>query len=181
MSMSAPEIEQTRAWVEKVVVGLNLCPFAKPVVDEGLVYYQVSEARSAKALFGDFTHALWELKERDVSDRETTLLIAPWVMHDFLDFNDFIGVCEDAIADLELDGEFQVAYFHPSFQFDGTSAEDVENYTNRSPYPIVHLLRESSIDRAVASMPNTDVVYENNIRTLQKLGLAGLRALGVNS
>ena len=177
--MSAPEIEQTRAWVEKVVVGLNLCPFAKPVVDAGRVHYQVSEARSTKALFKDFTDALWELKEHDTSERETSLLIAPWALHDFLDFNDFVGVCEDAIADLELDDEFQVAYFHPAFQFDGTQADDVENYTNRAPYPTLHLLREASIDRAVASMPNTDVVYENNIKTLKKLGVEGLRALGV--
>lgn len=175
--MSFPEIEQTRQWVEKVVVGLNLCPFAKPVIEQGCLHYQLSEARSAKALFNDFTTALWELKEQAISQRETTLLVAPWVMHDFLDFNDFVGVCEDAIADLELDDEFQVAYFHPQFQFDGTPVDAVENYTNRSPYPTLHLLREASIDRAVDLMPNTDQIYENNIRTLQKLGLAGLKAL----
>jgi uncharacterized protein len=179
--MSAPEIEQTRDWVEKVVVGLNLCPFAKPVVDEERLHYQVSEARAAKTLFKDFTNALWELKEHDMSERETTLLIAPWTMHDFLDFNDFVGVCEDAIIDLELEDEFQVAYFHPAFQFEGTQVDDVENYTNRSPYPTLHLLREASIDRAVALMPNTDVVYENNIKTLQKLGIEGLRTLWVKA
>ncbi|MCH9741998.1 MAG: DUF1415 domain-containing protein [Thiotrichales bacterium] len=177
--MLLPEIEQTRLWVEKVVVGLNLCPFAKPVVDHGRLHYQVSEARTAKALFKDFTDALWDLHDHDITERETTLLIAPWTMHDFLDFNDFIGVCEEAIVDLALEGEFQVAYFHPQFQFAETAIDAIENYTNRSPYPIVHLLREASIDRAVAQMPNTDSIYETNIRTLKKLGLAGLQELGV--
>lgn len=177
--MSLPEIERTRQWVEKVVIGLNLCPFAKPVVDHGRLHYVVSEARSAKALFKDFTDALWDLKDHDMQVRETTLLIAPWAMHDFLDFNDFIGVCEDAIADLALEGEFQVAYFHPHFQFDGTDVDAIENYTNRAPYPIVHLLREASIDRAVAVMANPEEIYENNIRTLQKLGRDGLRQLDV--
>lgn len=177
--MSVPEIEQTRLWVEKVVIGLNLCPFAKPVVDHGRLHYQVSEARTAKALFKDFTDALWALHDHSIAERETTLLIAPWAMHDFLDFNDFIGVCEDAIADLGLEGEFQVAYFHPHFQFAETAIDAIENYTNRSPYPIIHLLREASIDRAVEQMPNTDSIYETNIRTLKKLGLSGLRELGV--
>jgi hypothetical protein len=178
--MSAPEIEQTRKWVEKVVIGLNLCPFAKPTVDNKRLHYTVSEARNAKALFKDFTDALWDLKSHDMSERETTLLMAPWAMHDFLDFNDFVGVCEDAIADLELDDDFQVAYFHPHFQFEGTEVNDVENYTNRAPFPTLHLLREASIDRAIAVMANPDEIYENNIRTLQKIGLDGLRKLGVN-
>lgn len=177
--MVAPEVAATLDWVEKVVIGLNLCPFAKPTVDKGRLYCQVSEARKADALLEDFVEALMTLKEKDISERETSLLIAPWAMHDFLEFNDFVGVCEEAIEELALDGEFQVAFFHPAFQFEGTKVDDVENYTNRSPYPTLHLLREASIDRAIEIMPNTDAIYETNIRTLQKIGLDGLRKLGV--
>jgi hypothetical protein len=175
--MSVPEIQATQSWVQNMVIGLNLCPFAKPTVDAQRLHYVVSEARSEKALFKDFTDALWDLKDHDISVRETTLLIAPWALHDFYDFNDFVGLCEDAIEDLALDGEFQVASFHPQFQFDGTQSDDVENYTNRAPYPTLHLLREASIDRAVAVMPDTDEIYRTNIRTLQKMGLAAIQAL----
>jgi len=178
--MSVLEIEQTHQWVVRVVVGLNLCPFAKPVVDAQRLHYAVSEARKADALLEDFVSELLALKEKDMQERETTLLIAPWAMHDFLDFNDFVGICEEAIEGLALDGEFQVAYFHPQFQFADIEADDVANYTNRSPYPTLHLLREASIDHAVEVMSNPDEIYENNIRTLKKIGLSGLCELGVS-
>jgi uncharacterized protein len=170
-------IAATRLWLERSVIGLNLCPFAESVYRTGRVRFRVSEQRSASALLDDFRSELRELQAADPLRCETTLLIHPWVLTDFIEYNHFLDVCESTIAELGLEGELQVASFHPQYQFAGTQSEDIENYTNRSPYPMLHLLREDSIERAVAAVPDTGEIYRRNIRTLRDLGHAGWRRL----
>jgi len=167
----------TRRWLERAVIGLGLCPFAESVYRSGRVRFRVSEQRSASGLLGELRSELSELIGADPSSRETTLLVHPWVLTDFIEYNDFLEVCDAAIADLGMEGELQVASFHPRYQFAGTQYDDIENCTNRSPYPMLHLLREASIERAVAGMPDPDEIYRKNIRTLRDLGHAGWQRL----
>jgi hypothetical protein len=170
-------IAATRTWLEKAVIGLNLCPFAKAVHIKEQVRYVVSAASSAEELLQDLVKELEILAESNAEKIETTLLIHPYVMNDFLDFNDFLDVADGAVEELDLDGILQVASFHPYYQFADTDIDDIENFTNRSPYPTLHLLREESIDRAVEAFPEADEIYEKNIRTLNDLGLDGWRKL----
>src|ERR1700730_6063091 len=170
-------IAATRRWLERSVIGLNLCPFAEIVYRADGVRCRVSEQRSASALLDDLRAELRELQAADPLRCETTLLIHPWVLADFIEYNDFLDVCETTIAELDLEGELQVASFHPQYQFAGTQPEDIENYTNRSPYPMLHLLREASIERAIAAMPDAGEIYRKNILTLRSLGHAGWQRL----
>lgn len=172
-------LQETRAWLEKAVIGLNLCPFAKPVHVAGRIRYVVSQAATSETLLADLLDELRTLAAADPEEIETTLLIHPRVLTDFLDYNDFLGVADAALEELDLVGEIQIASFHPDYQFEGTGPDDIENYTNRSPYPILHLLREASVEEAVASFPDTDRIYKANIETLRKLGIEGWRRLGL--
>lgn len=169
----------TRAWLERAVIGLNLCPFAKAVHVKGQIHFAVSQATQASALLNDLVSELSDLVAADPSQRDTTLLIAPGCLHDFLDFNDFLGEAEHALARMDLEGVIQIASFHPAYQFAGTTPDDVTNYTNRAPYPTLHLLREESIDKAVAAFPQAEDIFEANMRTLQALGEQGWAALDV--
>ena len=176
--MTADEIiAATRRWLERSVIGLNLCPFAESVYRADRLRFRVSEQRSASALLDDLRSELEELQATDPMRCETTLLIHPWVLTDFIEYNEFLGVCEAIIAEMGLEGDLQVASFHPRYQFAGTQSEDIENYTNRSPYPMLHLLREASIERAIAAVPDTGEIYRRNIRTLRDLGHEGWRRL----
>ena len=177
MSQDLPVIAETRAWVDRAVIGLNLCPFAKAPQAKGLVRYVLSAATDPAALLADLVNELERLAEASPDKIETTLLIHPGVLGDFADYNDFLEVAEDTVAELDLDGVIQVASFHPDYQFEGSSPEDIENATNRSPFPALHLLREDSIDKAVAAFPDAQAIYETNIETLQKLGAEGWAAL----
>jgi hypothetical protein len=170
-------IAAARIWLERSVIGLNLCPFAERVYRSDGVRFRVSEQRTAAALLEDLRFELTYLHAADPLRCETTLLIHPWVLADFIEYNDFLEACDAAIVDLGLEGELQVASFHPRYQFAGTQSEDIENYTNRSPHPMLHLLRAASIERAVAAMPDTDEIYRRNIRTLRGLGHAGWQRL----
>jgi hypothetical protein len=163
--------------VEKAVIGLGLCPFAEGVYRSGGVRFHVSEQRSAAGLLQELRSELELLHESNPRLCETTLLIHPWVLTDFIEFNEFLQLCEATVADLGFEGEIQVASFHPQYQFAGSRAQDIENYTNRSPFPTLHLLREISVERAVAAVPDPDSIYRNNIRRLRELGHAGWRAL----
>ena len=163
--------------MEKAVIGLNLCPFAESVYRAERVRFCVSEQRSASGLLQELRAELNALQAADPLRCETTLLIHPWVLTDFIEYNDFLQVCEATIVELDLEGELQVASFHPQYQFAGTRPEDIENYTNRSPHPMLHLLRESSVERAIAAVPDTDEIYRHNIRTLRDLGHAGWQRL----
>jgi hypothetical protein len=170
-------IDATRNWVVKAVIGLNLCPFAKGVHVKNQIRYRVSEAREPEALLQDLIEELRHLRDVDPQETDTTLLVHPHVLTDFLDFNDFLGVVDAAVAELDLEGVLQVASFHPDYQFDGTSADDIDNFTNRSPYPTLHLIRESSIEAAVQAFPDPEAIYEANIDTLRRLGHAGWQRL----
>lgn len=170
-------ITATRQWLEKAVIGLNLCPFAKPVYARNQIRYAISQAETPEALLADLIDELQTLAAAEPEEIETTLLIHPGVLNDFLDYNDFLGVAEDAVADLGLEGVLQVASFHPEYQFAGTEPDDVTNYTNRSPYPTLHLLREASVEKAVAAVPDASEIYERNMETLRRLGVEGWRRL----
>lgn len=172
-------IDDTRGWLERAVIGLNLCPFAKSVHVKGQVHYAVSNASAPEGLLQVLIAELRDLAAMNALDRDTTLLIATGCLADFLDFNDFLALADQALLDLELDGVLQIASFHPDFQFAGTTADDITNYTNRTPYPTLHLLREESIDRAVQAFPEAESIFERNMETLEQLGQAGWAALGV--
>ncbi len=166
-------IARTRAWLEAAVIGLNLCPFAKGVHVKGQVAYLVSDAADVETLQAELARALLALAAADPAQTDTTLLIHPQVLQDFEDFNQFLAVADDTLQSLGLEGVLQVASFHPQFQFAGTAPDDVTNATNRSPYPTLHLLREESIDRAVAAFPEAESIYEVNMATMEKLGSEG--------
>ena len=169
----------TIAWLERAVIGLNLCPFAKAVHVKQQIRYVVCESPSTDALFDVLLTELERLRDSDPQKHDTTLLIATACLQDFLDFNDFLDLADQALRQLRLEGVLQIASLHPRYQFADTEPEDITNYTNRSPYPTLHLLREESIDRAVAAFPNADVIFETNMRTMERLGPEGWRALGL--
>jgi uncharacterized protein len=168
-------IAATQAWLDAAVIGLNLCPFAGAVRTSNRIRLAVSGARNIDALFDDLQAELKLLAKADPQKIETTLLIAPNVLGDFLDFNDFLDVADEAVAELELDGEIQVASFHPDYRFADTAADDVTNCTNRSPYPTLHLLREESVERAIEGYGDTAEIFERNVETLRRLGWEGWR------
>ncbi|MBE0549072.1 MAG: DUF1415 domain-containing protein [Rubrivivax sp.] len=170
-------IEDTRHWLETAVIGLNLCPFAKAVHARSQIRWVLSDASEPAVLLADLVHELQFLAAADAQEVETTLLVHPQVLGDFLDFNDFLDVADAALVELGLDGTLQIASFHPQYQFADSQPDDVANFTNRSPHPTLHLLREASIARAVASVPDAADIYERNMRTLQQLGHAGWQAL----
>jgi len=184
-ALSDAEIEtirqETQHWLEKAVIGLNLCPFAKSVHVNNRLRYVVSQATTPEDLLKELARELLALNRADPDEIETAVLIHPRVLTDFLDFNDFLGAADALVEDLELDGILQVASFHPDYQFAGTDIDDISNYSNRSPYPTLHLLRESSIERATETMADTDAIYEANMATLEKLGLEGWKALGLKA
>ena len=166
-------------WLERAVIGLNLCPFAKSVHTKDQIHYAVSHATDARALLQDLQRELEALAEASPERRDTTLLMAPLAMPDFLDFNDFLELADELVESMDLAGILQVASFHPHFQFEGTLADDVTNCTNRAPYPTLHLLREESIDRAVEVFPEAQEIFERNIELLERLGAAGWADLDV--
>ena len=183
MTQSSAPIEAviaaTQRWVERAVIGLNLCPFAKGVQTKGQVHYVLSQADDTPALLIDLKQQLQDLHESDPAQRDTTLLIAPLAFPDFLDFNDFLERADRLLRKMRLDGDYQIASFHPQFQFADAAADDISHYTNRAPYPILHLLREQSIDRAVEAFPDAALIFEKNMETLRALGAAGWQALDV--
>jgi uncharacterized protein len=172
-------VRDTRRWLERAVIGLNLCPFAKAVHAKRQIHYAVSNARQAAPLLADLARELDGLMALDPTLRETTLVIVPDWLHDFLDFNDFMADAENLLASRGLEGVIQLASFHPEFQFAGTDPGDITNATNRSPYPTIHLLREESIERAVQAFPQPEAIYEANMSTLRALGPQGWAALDV--
>jgi hypothetical protein len=174
---AATVIAETRDWIEKAVIGLNLCPFAGAVYVNDRIRYCVSRARSEDALLADLSRELRALQAADPQTCETVLLIHPHALTDFADYNDFLGLAEAAVEALGLTGELQIASFHPRYQFVGSGPDDIENYTNRSPYPMLHLLRESSVERAAAATPDVAAIPARNIETLRRLGYEGWRRL----
>ncbi|MEO5573947.1 MAG: DUF1415 domain-containing protein [Gammaproteobacteria bacterium] len=172
-------ISATQAWLEKAVIGLDLCPFAKVAYDKNQIRYAVSAAETAEALLADLICELRVLAAANTDDVETTLLIHPAVLADFLDYNDFLDQADATVVALGLEGEIQIASFHPRYQFAGSSPDDIENYTNRSPYPMLHLLRESSIERGLAAFPEAAQISGKNLATLRRIGHDGWNRLKI--
>jgi hypothetical protein len=170
-------IAATERWLEKAVIGLGLCPFAERVHRRKLIRYRVSPQDSTAGLLDDLGEELLHLRATDPRLCETTLLIHPWVLGDFNDYNQFLDEADATLLALGLSGELQIASFHPHYRFAGAAPDDVDNYTNRSPYPMLHLLREASVTRAVAAFPDATEIGARNAATLRALGLAGWRAL----
>ncbi len=172
-------LQQTSHWLENAVIGLNLCPFAKAVYVKNQIRLVVSKARHADDFLEELDRELDLLVATPASEIDTTLLIHPTLFEDFLDFNDFLEIADGVVDEHELEGVVQLASFHPKFQFDGTTEDDISNYTNRAPFAMLHLLREESVDRAVEAFPQADAIFEANIATLEKLGLTGWKKLGL--
>lgn len=181
MPDSQKVLADTVRWLERAVIGLNLCPFAKSVHVKKQIHYVISEATEPAALLEELRHELAALAAADPQVRDTTLLVAPQMFQEFLEFNDFLTQADDVLFDLELDGTLQIASFHPQFVFAGTLDDDITNYTNRAPYPTLHLIREESIDRAVQAFPQAEQIYERNMELLQSMGHAGWAALGLGA
>lgn len=169
----------TLAWLERAVIGLNLCPFAKAVYVKGQVHVAVSAARTPDEVAADLRAELQALLALDAEVRDTTLLVLPQALPDFLDFNDFLDEADALLDELDPDGDIQIASFHPDYQFAGTEPDDVTNYSNRAPYPTLHLLREDSVERAVEAVPEAADIFERNMETLRALGTEGWAALDV--
>ena len=166
-------VAATRLWLERIVIGLNLCPFAKAVYAKEQVRYVLSDATTPEALVEQLAEELVLLRDASPEQIDTTLIIHPDVLTDFLDYNDFLDNADAAIEALDLQGILQVASFHPQYQFEGVAPDDSSNYTNRAPYPTLHLLREDSVARAVDAFPDPDVIVERNIQTLDRIGVEG--------
>lgn len=173
----AEVIAATRRWIERAVIGLGLCPFARTPYAQQRVRYRVSAARDTEALAADLREEARRLTEADAQTVETTLLIHPHVLGDFLDYNDFLDVAEATLGELDLDADLQIASFHPRYQFGDADVDAIENCTNRSPYPILHLLRVDSVEAAVDSVRDPEAIYRRNIDTLRRLGTDGWNAL----
>lgn len=186
MSMTAPAVgpeaaaaveAQVRRWLERGVIGLNLCPYAKAPYVRQQVRIVVSQARHLDGFLDDLDAELLRLRDTPPEELETTLLVHPTLFPDFFVFNDFLNVVDEVLQEHELEGEIQVAPFHPDFVFDGEPPEDMSHYTNRAPYAVLHLLREASVERATASGDSAEAIVERNLNTLRQLGLPGWQRL----
>ncbi|MGH8085701.1 MAG: DUF1415 domain-containing protein [Lysobacter sp.] len=175
--MDEDPIAATRCWLQRAVIGLNLCPFAKAVQAKDQIRYVLSAATTPEQLLEELATELAWLNDTDPAVVDTTLLIHPQVLTDFYDYNDFLDQADAAIDALGLEGDIQVASFHPDYRFADTDFDDPGNCTNRSPYPMLHLLREASVERAVAAFPDPDAIVDRNIETLEELGVEGYRKL----
>ena len=177
MPETSQVLADTRRWLERAVIGLNLCPFASAVHLRQQIRWVVSQARTEDALVEELARELRLLADADPNAVATTLLIHPWVLNDFLDYNDFLELADATVEALELEGVLQVASFHPQYQFADSEPDDISNFSNRSPFPTLHLLREDDVERAVQALPDSVRLYETNIETLRRLGLDGWRRL----
>lgn len=173
-----PVIEaDIRRWLERAVIGLNLCPFAKSVYAKGQVRIVVSDADHIDDLREELAKEMLHLRDTPAEDTDTTLLVLADVLRDFLDYNDFLDDADALLESLGLVGVLQVASFHPDYQFADSEFDDPSNNTNRAPWPVLHLLREASLDRAVEAYPEPDAIIERNIAAMDKLGDEGYRKL----
>jgi len=168
-------VQPVRQWVETLVVGMNLCPFAKREMVKNRVRFATTTSKTEEQLLMALQAEL-ELLNSDPSV-ETTLLIHPGVLQGFYDYNRFLGYADSLLVELGLEGIYQIASFHPDYQFDGTKLDDAENYTNRSPYPMLHLIREASLERVIADYPEVDQIPVRNMALMNSLGQDKLQAV----
>ena len=176
-AVTASVVASTQRWIERAVIGLNLCPFAKAVHVKRQIRYAVTAAETADELLAELRHELEWLGRANPAEVDTTLLIHPRAMTDFIEFHLFLKQADATIRSLGQEGTLQIATFHPAYEFAGSAPDDIANCTNRSPHPTLHLLREASIDRAVAAFPDAAAIYERNIETLRRLGHDGWNRL----
>ena len=176
---AATVTDHTRQWLEKAVIGLNLCPFAKAPHVKNLVRISVSQARHLDGFLEDLDRELQLLGDTPADELETTLLVHPTLFPDFDTFNQMLDIADAAVVDNSLEGIVQIAPFHPDFQFEGTDSDDIGNYTNRSPYPTLHLIREDSIAKAAQAFPDASAIFERNIALLEKMGHEGWDKLDI--
>lgn len=179
MQPDAIVIADTQRWLRCAVIGLNLCPFAKAVDVKGQIHYAISRSVGFRDLLADLDKELQDLSALDASQRDTTLLIVPDALAEFLEYNDFLGQADRLLAKRGFEGVFQIASLHPQYEFADSHPDDIANCTNRSPYPMLHILREDSIDRAVKAFPHAEAIFQTNIDTMERLGRAGWDALDV--
>lgn len=172
-------IDDTQQWLMQAVVGLNLCPFAKAVVTKHLVRYRVCLSPDPGVVLAMLREELQHLASVDEAVLDTTLLMAPFLLPDFFQFNAFLSDCDHVLVDLDLEGVLQIADFHPNYTFAGEDPNGMSHFTNRAPYPTLHLLRESSIDKAVAAYPDASLIYARNMALLEKMGREGWATLGI--
>ena len=172
-----PIAEETRHGLQTAVIGLNLCPFAKAVFNKGLIRIEVSRARHLDDFLEHLDHELLLLRDTPAEEIETTLLIEPQLFADFELFNDVLDITDQVLVEHGLEGIIQIAPFHPQFQFADSEPNAISNYTNRSPYPTLHLIREDSIAKAMQAFPDADTIFERNIALLEQMGLEGWQAL----
>ncbi|HEY4316958.1 MAG TPA: DUF1415 domain-containing protein [Herbaspirillum sp.] len=175
--LADPVFIATRDWLLQAVIGLNLCPFAKAVYVKRQIRYRITAAQDTDTLLNDLCDELQLLAAADPEQIDTTLLIHPRVLGDFGDYNDFLAIADATVRNFGLEGVIQIASFHPEYQFDNTQPDDIENCTNRSPYSMLHLLREQSIARAVDGIEDADEIVDRNLKTLRLLGKTGWQAL----
>lgn len=173
--MTDKHIKSVQQWLEKIVIGLNLCPFAKRELVKNRIRFKVSEAQSEEKLLEDLNAELELIFSND--SIETTLLIISNILQDFNDYNQFLDLADALIQQMDFEGEFQIASFHPDYQFADTEFDDVENYTNRSPYPILHILREASLEKAIDTYPDVENIPEKNIALLKSMGTDKVKEL----
>ena len=173
--MTDKQIKSVQQWLEKIVIGLNLCPFAKRELVKNRIRFKVSEAQSEEKLLEDLNAELELIFSND--SIETTLLIISNILQDFNDYNQFLDLADALIQQMDFEGEFQIASFHPDYQFADTEFDDVENYTNRSPYPILHILREASLEKAIDTYPDVENIPEKNIALLKSMGTDKVKEL----
>lgn len=174
-SQLTPACTEVRQWVAEVVIGLNFCPFAHREVEKHRVLYVDSSAQSIEAALEDLASAMQELLEDERI--ETTLLVLSQGFQDFDDYLDLLDYAQITVRELNLEGTLQIASFHPDYQFADTASDDVSNFTNRAPYPILHLLREASLEKVLARYPNPETIPERNIEVAQQCGIAYFQAL----
>jgi hypothetical protein len=174
-------VADTERWLRRAVIGLNLCPFAKAVDVKGQIHYAVSRSMGFKDLLDDLDKELKDLAALAAVDRDTTLFVAPHCLADFLEFNDFLTQANRLLVKKGYEGVFQIASLHPLYEFADAEPDDMANYTNRAPHPTLHILREESIDRAVKAFPHAEAIFQANIDTMRRIGLAGWDALGVGA
>ena len=177
MSGEGDVVAATRHWLEVAVIGLNLCPFAKAVHVKQQIRYAVTQASSESELLAVLRDELSLLAKADANEIDTTLLIHPQALTDFIDYTAFLRQADRLLRKESHEGVLQIASFHPAYEFAGSAPDDIENCSNRSPYPMLHLLREDSIERAVAAFPDAGEIYERNIETLRSLGHTGWQRL----
>jgi hypothetical protein len=168
-------IAATRHWVETVVIDLNLCPFAKRELVRDRIRFVCTDAVDEQSLLMALQDELLHLQDNE--PLETTLLVHPQVLADFDDYNQFLDLADMLLGELRLTGEFQIASFHPDYQFAGTEPEDVGNTTNRSPYPMLHLIRERSLAQAIENYPDPENIPARNVETVERLGPEAMQAL----